>query len=205
MASGRRATRPPNADAGFSWVLGDTVSLIVRGYALLAVYVGSVVAANWLTARYGLVPVGFGLVATAGTWAVSGVVMTRDLLQDATGRRTVLAAIVAGAALSWWLASPRLAVASGLTFLLAESCEFVVYTPLRRRVGFGTSRWAGVVGIANVTGIALDTVLFLWLAGFGLALQVVAGQFVGKAWVTVAVVAVAWVGRRVVFRQSVRA
>lgn len=171
------------------------------GGLLLAVYIGAVVLANYLTSHYGLVPVGFGLSATAGTWAISGVIMTRDLLQDTLGRVVVLAAIVAGAALSWVVASPRLAVASGVTFLIAETCELLVYTPLRSRVEFGTGRWAGIVGVANLTGIVLDTVLFLWLAGFGFTLRGTAGQLVGKAWVTLAVVSLAWVGRRVLTRK----
>ena len=49
---------------------------------LLAIYIGSVVAANWLTTRYGLISIGFGLYATAGTIAVGGAIMTRDFLQD---------------------------------------------------------------------------------------------------------------------------
>jgi uncharacterized PurR-regulated membrane protein YhhQ (DUF165 family) len=167
------------------------------GLALLAAYIGSVVLANYLTAHYGLVPVGFGLMATAGTWAISGAIMTRDLLQDTLGRLVVLAAIVVGAALSWVVANPKLAVASGVTFLLAETAELLVYTPLRRRVKFGTSRWAGVVGVANATGIVLDTILFLELAGFGLAGRVLLGQFVGKAWVTIAVITVAWTVRKI--------
>jgi uncharacterized PurR-regulated membrane protein YhhQ (DUF165 family) len=168
------------------------------GLALLAIYIGSVVAANWLTTRYGLIHVAPGLLATAGTFAVGGVIMTRDLLQDALGRAAVLLAILAGAGLSYLLASHRIALASGITFLVAESLEFTVYTPLRRRVGWGTGRWSGVVGAANLTGILADTLLFLWLAGFALTWPVIAGQLVGKAYVTVGVVGLGVMLRRAV-------
>ena len=166
------------------------------GLGLLAVYIGSVVAANWLTTRYGQVTVAPGLVATAGTFAIGGAIMTRDLLQDALGWLAVLLAIVAGAGLSFVLASHRIALASCLTFLIAESLEFTVYTPLRRRVGWGSPGWGLTVTTANLTGILADTLLFLWLAGFALTWSGITGQLVGKAYVTAVVVAAGVVIRR---------
>jgi queuosine precursor transporter len=156
--------------------------------ALLAVYVGSVVLANWLTTRYGLLGVGLGLTAPAGTFAIGGAIMTRDLLQDAGGRVLVIAAILAGALLSFAVSSHQIAFASGVTFLLAESLEFAVYTPLRRRAGWGTGKWAAVVAVANVTGALADTLIFLHLAGFPVTWPTVGGQMLGKAYVTAAVI-----------------
>jgi hypothetical protein len=170
--------------------------LPAAGLVLLAVYIGSVVAANYLTARYGLVPVGLGLMATAGTAAIGGAILVRDLLQDTLGRVGVLAAITAAAVLSYAVASPGLALASGVTFLVAEGLEMVVYTPLRARCSFGSGRWAGTVAVANVTGALLDTLLFLHLAGFPVTGPGVGGQMLGKAYVTVAVVALVLAVRR---------
>jgi uncharacterized PurR-regulated membrane protein YhhQ (DUF165 family) len=166
------------------------------GYLAVVIYVGSVVAANWLTTRYGLIRVGFGLRATAGTLAIGGAIMLRDLLQDALGRWAVLASILVAAGLSYLVAAPVIAVASGVTFLIAETAEFAVYTPLRQRVRFASGRWAGVVASANVVGALLDTLLFLALAGFPVTGRTVAGQMVGKAYVTVGVLAVAYVAAR---------
>jgi hypothetical protein len=160
------------------------------------IYIGSVVLANWLTTRYGLVTVFPGLVTTAGTVAIGGVIMTRDFLQDALGRAAVFAAIVIGAGISYGVSSHVIAVASGVTFLIAESAEFAVYTPLRRRYGWGTRRWSAVVAGANGTGAVFDTFLFLWLAQFPLTFSVVAGQLVGKAYVTAAVVVLGLIIRR---------
>ena len=168
------------------------------GLALLAIYIGSVVAANLLTTQYGRVTIAPGLAATAGTFAICGVIMTRDLLQDALGRIAVLLAIFIGGGLSYLLASHKIAVASLITFLVAESLEFTVYTPLRRHVGWGTGQWSGVVSAANLTGILADTLLFLWLAGFALTWPVIAGQLVGKAYVTVGVVGLGVMLRRAV-------
>lgn len=171
------------------------------GVALLATYIGSIVTANWLTTRYGLISVAPALMATAGTFAVGGVIMTRDFLQDAFGRITVLAAIATGAFLSWLLSSHQIAAASGLTFLTAETLEFTVYTPLRRKVAWGTSRWSLIIAIANTTGMIADTLLFLALAGFPLTISIIAGQLAGKAYVTAIVIAAGVVIRRAVLRQ----
>jgi queuosine precursor transporter len=153
-------------------------------WALAAVlgYIGSVAAANWLTATYGLVPVGFGLLATAGTYAAGLAFIARDAVQDAAGRVVVLAALAVGAGLSWWLSTPALALASAAAFGLSELVDMAIYTPLRKR---GYIRAAVA---SNLVGSIVDTVVFLQLAGFGLATLVVAGQLVGKAWVTVGTV-----------------
>jgi uncharacterized PurR-regulated membrane protein YhhQ (DUF165 family) len=155
---------------------------------LFLIYAGSVILANWLTTRYGLVTVFPGLMATAGTIAIGGAIMTRDLLQDAGGRVLVLAAILAAAVLSFAVSAHQIAIASGVTFLAAESLEFAVYTPLRRRAGWGTGKWGAVVAVANLAGAVADTLLFLRLAGFPVTVSVVAGQLAGKAYVTAAVV-----------------
>jgi uncharacterized PurR-regulated membrane protein YhhQ (DUF165 family) len=181
------------------------------GAALACIYIGSVVAANLLTTRYGLVTVwpAPALYATAGTFCIGGVIMTRDLLQDALGRASVYAAIVIGATLSYALtpsaAGHRIALASGATFLIAETLETLVYTPLRRRAGWGTRKWAGVVSVANGTGIVADTLLFLWLAGFPVTGPTVAGQLLAKAYTTVAVVALGVIIRRALLHPPVRA
>lgn len=130
------------------------------GAAAAAGFIALVAAANWLTAEYGLIPVGFGLVATAGTWAAGLVLVVRDLVDDLAGRSAVLGCITAGAALSVVLAAPTLALASGAAFAVSELADWAVYRPLRRR------GWARAVFASSLAGSAVDTVLFLWLAGF---------------------------------------
>lgn len=161
-------------------------------------YVGSVVLANWLTAHYGLVPVGFGLVATAGTYAAGLAFVARDAVQDTAGRLAAVGALAVGAAVSWFVSTPALAVASAVAFGLSELVDMAVYTPLRRR-GYVRAAVA-----SNLVGSVVDTVLFLWLAGFGLSWVVVSGQLVGKAWITAVVVAVVVIARALL-RDSLRA
>ena len=165
------------------------------------VYAGTIVAANWLTSRYGMVWVAPGLTVTAGTYAAGMALGMRDVLQDTAGRRAVLVVIAIGAALSWWLSSPALAVASGAAFLASEAADFAVYTPLRRK------GWARAVIASNVAGAVVDTLLFLALAGFPVTVVSVSGQLVGKvAWATLLpVLVVMGVKRVAVLRDPVHA
>ena len=149
-------------------------------YWPLAAYIGSIVLANIAIVVVGMVPVGFGLVAPAGVYVVGLSFYLRDLVQDRHGRRAAVLAIVVGAALSALL-SPSLALASGTAFLLSELLDMAVYTPLRQR-----NLYAAVLA-SNTVGLVIDSVVFLFLA-FG-SLDYLAGQVVGKAWMTFAVLA----------------
>lgn len=167
---------------------------LLRFWAVVA-YLGCIVASNWLVARYGFVPVGFGLMATAGTYTAGIAFVARDAVQDVAGRATVLAALAAGAVLSWFASTPQLALASAAAFGLSELADMLVYTPLRKR-GYVRAAVA-----SNLAGSVVDTAVFLWLAGFGLAGAVVGGQLVGKAWATGAVIALVGVTRFVTTRR----
>jgi uncharacterized PurR-regulated membrane protein YhhQ (DUF165 family) len=159
------------------------------GWAALALYVGTVFAANWAISHVGFVSVGFGLMAPAGVYFAGLAFTLRDLTHDALGRRAVLLAIAVGAALSA-LISPALGLASGAAFLLSEGADFAIYSPLRGR------HWLGAVALSNTVGLTVDSVLFLWLA-FG-SLTFLPGQLVGKAWMTALAVALLWGVRRAV-------
>lgn len=155
----------------------------VQGLIAAALYIGTVFAANWAIARYGFVPVGFGLLAPAGVYFAGLAFTLRDLTHDALGRRAVLLAILVGATLSA-LISPQFALASGVAFLLSELADYAIYTPLREK------SWLSAVALSNTVGLVLDSVIFLSLA-FG-SLEFLPGQIVGKAWVTAAAVLVLW-------------
>jgi uncharacterized PurR-regulated membrane protein YhhQ (DUF165 family) len=162
-----------------------------RGVLALTVYTLAIVAANWTTTHYGLVPVGFGLITTAGTYAAGLALLLRDVVQDACGWRWVLAGIATGALLTA-VTSPALAVASAVAFLLAELLDMAVYTPLRDR------GWARAALASGLVGALVDTYAFLALAGFPITGQTVGGQLVGKAlWATALPVFVVLVVRQV--------
>jgi queuosine precursor transporter len=140
----------------------------------LAAYIGSIVLANWLTVTYGLVPIGFGLLVTAGTFAAGFALVARDWVQTTAGRVLLFAAILVGAAISYFTSSPALALASGLAFLVSELVDTGVFTPLR-----GKSLPKAVL-LSSIVSAPVDTVLFLWIAGFPLTWQAVLGQFIVK-------------------------
>lgn len=139
------------------------------GLVAVVGFIACVVGANWFVQNVGVqldphgphtLPVGFGKRAPSGFVWVGISLTVRDIVQRLLGPRWALAAIVTGAALSTLIA-PSLALASGVTFLLAELLDFGVYTPLQERN-------LPVAAIAsNVVGAVADSVIFLWLA-FGL-------------------------------------
>jgi uncharacterized PurR-regulated membrane protein YhhQ (DUF165 family) len=157
------------------------------GALCFAGYIGTIFAANWALATFGLVPVGFGLLAPAGVYFAGLAFTLRDGVQHLLGKGATLLAILLGAGLSAFV-SPQFAIASGTAFLFSELADFAVYTPLAKR------RWLLAVGASNVVGFVVDSVLFLWLA-FG-SLQFLAGQLVGKAWMTALAVIVLLLIRR---------
>lgn len=154
------------------------------GAAAAVGFVASIVAANWLTVHYGFVPVGFGFMATAGTYAAGLTLCLRDWTHETLGRWPTAALILAGAGITYFI-SPVFAVASGTAFLVGELADFAVYSPLRRR---GLIK---ALVASNIVGMVVDTVLFLGLAfGWASVSGAWQGQIVGKAWVTLAAVAV---------------
>ena len=154
---------------------------LIVGVASAVGLLTCILAANFVTTRYGVVPVGFGLMATAGTYFAGLTFVLRDSLQDAAGKSWTLAMIAAGAALSFLLADPFIALASAVAFLLAEVSDLAVYTPLRKR-GYIRAAIA-----SNVVGSFVDTIAFLTIAGFPIQ-EALAGQMIGKLVVTAAAV-----------------
>jgi uncharacterized PurR-regulated membrane protein YhhQ (DUF165 family) len=171
-----------------------------RALAVLAAaaFVAAIVLANYATTHYGLVPVGFGLVATAGTYLAGATFVLRDTVQDGLGKVATVALIAVGAGVSFALAGPAIALASGAAFLASEVADLAVYTPLRRR-GYVRAAVA-----SNVVGAVVDTALFLYLARFPVTTSSVAGQMSGKLAVTLAVVALVVGARGALSRESVR-
>lgn len=161
------------------------------GIITLIGYILTIFAANLAISMIGIVPVGFGLVAPAGVYFAGLAFSLRDALQETLGRRWVIAAIIVGALVSAGL-SAQLALASGLAFLFSELADFAVYTPLRRK------SWLGAVVASNTVGVVVDSALFLWLA-FG-SLEFMAGQIVGKLYMTALAVALIVVWRRLARR-----
>ncbi|MGW3427990.1 VUT family protein [Streptomyces melanosporofaciens] len=160
----------------------------IRPAVALVGYIATIPAANLAVAHFGAVPVGFGQLAPAGVYLVGLALVLRDVAREAAGRSAVVAAIAVGAVVSYWLADPALAVASAAAFAVAETMDFAVYEPLRKR-GLLTA-----MAVSNSVGMLADSLLFLHLA-FG-SLQFLPGQLLGKAWMTLAAIGIIAVWRR---------
>ncbi|MEY9846166.1 uncharacterized PurR-regulated membrane protein YhhQ (DUF165 family) [Streptacidiphilus sp. BW17] len=160
---------------------------IVAAGALVA-YIATTPAANLLVTHYGVVPVGLGQAAPAGVYMIGLTLVLRDLARELAGRVLIITAMAIGAVLSYWLATPELATASVAAFVIAETLDYAVYEPLRRR-GLVLA-----VGISATVGLIADSLVFLWIA-FG-SLAYLPGQLLGKAWMTLAALAVITVWRR---------
>ena len=146
-------------------------------------YVGVIVGANWMIAHVGKVipgahvlPVGFGLYAPSGVYLAAFAFVARDILQRLTNIKVGLVAILIGAFVSAFVSTTALAFASGATFMISESLDFLIYTPLQTR------SFPLAVVIAGLVSDVVDSVVFLTLAHIPLALAL-KGQLVGKMWV----------------------
>ena len=171
-----------------------------EGLLYLVGFIGSIWFANWLvthwgTVRFGdgpwlisvwpggLTPSGSSIYAPSGVLAIGLGFTLRDLVQRRLGVKVTVLAIVTGALLSAAL-DPSLALASGVAFLLAETLDLIVYTPLQRR------HLVAAVVASNTVGVVVDSIVFLIIA-FG-SLSLLQGQVIGKAWMTLVAIPVVY-------------
>ncbi|MGI8406088.1 MAG: VUT family protein [Thermomicrobiales bacterium] len=171
-----------------------------EGALYLIGFVASIWFANWLVTHWGtvrfpggpwlipvwpgeLTPSGHAIYAPSGVLAIGIGFTLRDLVQRRLGVKVAMVAIVIGAALSAALDS-SLALASGIAFLLAETLDLFVYTPLQRR------HLIGAVVASNLVGLVADSVIFLSIA-FG-SLSLLRGQIIGKAWMTLVAIPIVY-------------
>ena len=168
--------------------------------AAFAVYVAAIIGSNWLITHVGipaghgtyLTAVGFGLYAPSGVWAAAVSFPARDVVQRLGGRWLGVVAIVAGAAVSWRISDPHIAVASGVTYLCSEGADMAVYTPMQAGARAWSPGWfTAAVAVSGVVAVVVDSVLFLHLAGL-YSPSAVAGLVVGKLWVLAVAVPVTW-------------
>ncbi|MGW4129847.1 VUT family protein [Amycolatopsis japonica] len=152
----------------------------------------TILAANWMITNIGIVPVGFGLLAPAGVFAVGLTLTLRDLVQWSLGKRVALAGLAVGAALSYLIADPAVATASAASFLVSELIDFIVFTWL-------APRWTIAVFFGGLAGLLADSALFLVIA-FG-SLEFLPGQVLGKLYGVLAATILVTARRRLTGRK----
>jgi uncharacterized PurR-regulated membrane protein YhhQ (DUF165 family) len=154
----------------------------IDSWVVFWAFLATIPAANWLIGNWGtcvqpglcLIPVWPGILAPSGVIMIGLALVLRDAVHHMLGVRWVVIAILLGAGLSALFASPALALASGIAFLISETADLFVYAPLRKHHLYKA------VGLSSLVGALVDSVLFLLLA-FG-SLNFLAGQFIGKMW-----------------------
>jgi len=166
-------------------------------WLLVVFYAGSIFMANWFIGHVGtqftpdgphVIQVWPGIYAPSGVLWVGVALVLRDMVQFFLGRSVAIAAMLVGAVLSYFVA-PSLALASATAFLLSESADLIVYTPMVRR------GWVvAAVFCSSTVGLIVDSIVFLTLA-FG-SLEFLEGQIIGKLWMTSFAAAVIWFLRR---------
>ena len=132
-------------------------------YVLLMALV--VVASNFLVqypVQGMLGGINLGDLLTWGAFTYPFAFLVTDLTNRQYGPRrariVVISGFVVAIALSWYLSQPRIAIASGLAFLLGQLLDISVFNRLRRQ-----SWWQAPLA-GSMLGSVLDTVLFFSFA-----------------------------------------
>ena len=133
-----------------------------------------VVVASNILVQYPFEPFGLGDYLTWGAFTYPVAFLVTDLTNRRYGPRVARQLVVAGFAvavvLSIWLATPRIALASGTAFLVGQLLDITVFNRLRRQA------WWRAPFVGSVIGSALDTILF-----FSLAFAAIFPQFLDVA------------------------
>ncbi len=121
-----------------------------------------VVVASNILVQFPFNHFGFGELLTWGAFTYPVAFLVNDLANrrygKATARRVVIAGFVVAVILSVWLATPRIAIASGAAFLTGQLLDIQVFDRLRRQT------WWKAPFMATIFGSTLDTVIFFTLA-----------------------------------------
>lgn len=125
----------------------------------------AVVAAANVLVQHPFTPFGLGETLTWGAFAYPFSFLVTDLANrlggPGTARRVVYAGFALGVVLSVFLATPRIAAASGAAFLAGQLLDITVFTRLRR------AAWWKAPLFASALGSVVDTALFFGLAFAG--------------------------------------
>lgn len=165
-----------------------------KGYYWLLAFLSTILLANVAVKQYGVVLPTTAYAAPAAVFFVGISFTLRDVAQRYLGAIPVAAAVVIGAVLSWFAASPGLAVASGVAFAVSELLDLATYTALAK------ANWAVRVGLSNVVGAVIDSWVFLTLA-FG-SLAFLEGQVFWKLAMTGAALVVLVPVRKRIFVEA---
>ncbi|PRD44514.1 hypothetical protein C5748_07485 [Phyllobacterium phragmitis] len=122
----------------------------------------AIVAASNVLVQYPFGHFGLNDILTWGAFIYPVAFFVNDLTNrrfgPAAARRVVYAGFVLGVIMSVWLATPRIAIASGSAFLVAQLMDITVFDRLRRQ------EWWKAPFAGTMFGSVLDTLLFFSIA-----------------------------------------
>lgn len=127
-------------------------------YKFTLMYVAMIVAVNWLFSVAPLVDLPDGTKWPPLSLVVGFVFVVRDFAQREVGHRVLIAMLI-GAALSYVMADPYVAIASAAAFLVSELADWAVYSftrrPLSQRILFSSALGAPIDSAVFLAGIGL--------------------------------------------------
>lgn len=139
--------------------------MLSRFLVAVAAMVAVVAASNVLVQFPVMVdvgPVNLGDILTWGAFTYPIAFLVTDLSNRTFGparaRLVVLAGFAVAVILSIWLATPRIAIASGTAFLVAQLLDVSIFNRLRN------ADWWKAPMISSLCGSVIDTILFFSLA-----------------------------------------
>lgn len=130
---------------------------MLNRYRSTLLYIALIVAVNWGFTVVPLVKMPGGEMWPPMSLVVGFIFVVRDFAQREVGHRVLIAMLI-GAALSYVMAAPYVAIASAAAFLVSELADWLVYTvtrrPLSQRILF-----------SSLIGTPVDSVVFLYGIG----------------------------------------
>jgi uncharacterized PurR-regulated membrane protein YhhQ (DUF165 family) len=139
--------------------------MLARFLVAVAAMVVVVAASNFLVqfpVAFQLGDINVGDILTWGAFTYPVAFLVTDLTNRAFGparaRLVVIAGFAVAVVLSIWLATPRIAIASGTAFLLAQFLDISIFHRLRN------GAWWQAPIFSSLVSSALDTILFFSLA-----------------------------------------
>jgi uncharacterized PurR-regulated membrane protein YhhQ (DUF165 family) len=125
---------------------------------------GVVAVSNYLV-QFPFAHFGLGDLLTWGAFTYPVAFLVNDLTNrrfgPAAARRVVMTGFVLAVALSVWLATPRIALASGTAFLVAQFVDTSIFDRLRREA------WWRAPLLSSIVGSLVDTMVFFGIAFSG--------------------------------------
>ena len=122
-------------------------------YALL--YIVNIVALNWAFSYVPALMLPGGIMWSPVALLVGFTFVIRDYAQREIGHK-VLPAMLVGGVISWYMATPEIAVASMTAFMVGELADWAIYT-------FTGKPFSQRILLSSLVGTPLDSLVFLLL------------------------------------------